>query len=378
MAFTPTKQELEIASALGVAAPTSAAQAAQQATSLQIAQEAQVLGGGTTAGGTSLTLPGGGTVNVPGTTSTAVPVVPSTKGTGVVPFALPNTKLDFTPNEKFETKAPSGETSMTYQDVVQQLYELAKDPEALKQVQQQMFAAGLYTSKNWSKYGTLDKATQDAWEQLATTASESGVPMMGLLFAGKNMGRITQAMSAVQEAISSAQLKASQVQNATVDLTDPNKVAQQYAAAKEEMGEGVPSKEEVAKFVQAFINGPQGEIAAVRNEDEMAKQNELAGAGDLEQARTDLESGNLALANKAANTPGPVEIATKAMPDLDAEAMAQAKADNPAQYLATQASYMGGILNNMLSGPPSYQTRPEVPSANAPGGAVLSTPLVGG
>jgi len=323
----------------------------------------------------SFTLPG-----ATGATGTSSENVPSAYAALSVPFELPHKPGDLPYDRALATVGAGGTVDMTGTNFVDQLKKFEADPHLLVSIQNMLYQAGYYTSKAYTPSGTVDAATINAWKQLGDDASGSGIPASVLLAAGKQRQTLLSDMQAVRLKINTAEEQAAAVTNSNVTLTDPNKVAQSFESAMEAYGEGPPSPEQTQAFVHAFINGPQGEIAAVQNEVDTEKRNYLAGAGDLQGELHQLQSGvtsGFTQDTTQGLQPGPTFVATKAMPDLDSEAMAAAKANNPGQYYATGASYLYGLLNQALYGAPSYQTHPEVPSAEATSGGMVTSPIAG-
>ena len=311
------------------------------------------------------------------TTSTEVPGVTSTDASDVVPFTLPNQKADFTPTADLTTPATGGGTQMTFSNWMEAIHQLQGDKAALTQIQQQMKAAGYYSSKSWASYGVLDSATVDAWKQLGLDAVGSNISATTLLAAGTNAPTLVSDMQAVQEKINAAQEAADSATSSSVSLTDPNKIIQTLQTAADSMGINL-TQDQLNQFANAFINGPQGEVAAETNEINQEKANDSAGAQQLEGALSDLKSGNVAAANAAEAATGPTSVATKAAPDLDAEAIATAKSINPAMYDAGQSSNLYGLLQRALSGNLQQPTTTSAPTSEAPsGGLVATTPIAG-
>jgi hypothetical protein len=305
-----------------------------------------------------------------------VPGVTSTDASDVVPFTLPNQKADFTPTADLTEPATGGGTQMTFSNWMESIHQLQGDKAALTQIQTQMKAAGYYTSKTWASYGTLDSATVAAWKQLGLDAVGSNVAATSLLAAGTNAPTLVTDMQAVQGKINAAQEAADSATSSSVSLTDPNKIIQTLETAGDSMGINF-TQAQLNQFANAFINGPQGEVAAETNEINQEKQNDSAGATQLQGALADLKSGNVNEANAAEAATGPTSVATKAAPDLDAEAIATAKSVNPSMYDATQSSYLYGLIQRALGGSLQQPTTPTSPTSQAASGLIATTPIAG-
>ena len=312
-------------------------------------------------------------------TSSDVPGVTSTLAGDIVPFALPHQAPAFTPASGLTTAGADGTTSMTYSNWVEQLHQMAPHSKELIDLQNAMIDAGFYSSKTAVATGVADTRTIDAWKNLGIASIDSNISASTLLAAGQKAPSLINEMEAIQSKINLAQELATSASSSNVTLTDPNEVAQRLQAAFQSIGAGPPSKAETQKFVNAFINGPQGEVAAERNQVNAAKANDLAGANTLRSALTDIQQGNLSAGTAAANSNliGPTSVAEKAQPNLDAEAIATAKASDPAQYYANSTSYAYGILQRMLSGDMSQPTSPSSPTSLAATGGILTTPMAG-
>jgi hypothetical protein len=308
--------------------------------------------------------------------TTKVPGVTTADASDIVPFTLPNQKADFTPTGNITTKTAGGGTQMTFSNWVDAIHQLQGDKAALTQIQTQMKAAGYYTSKSWSSYGTLDSATVNAWKQLGLDAVGSNITATSLLAAGENAPNLVTDMNAVQEKINAATEAADSATSSSVSLTDPNKIIQTLETAADSMGINL-TQDQLNQFANAFINGPQGEVAAETNEINQEKANDSAGAKQLTTALGDLKSGNVAQANAAENATGPTSVATKAAPDLDAEAIATAKSINPAMYDATQSSDLYGLIQRALGGSLQQPTSPSSPTSQAASGLIATTPIAG-
>jgi hypothetical protein len=305
--------------------------------------------------------------------STTVPGVTSTEANDVVPFTLPDQKAAFTPTAGLTTAGTAGGTAMSYSDWVEEIHKLVGDKATLETIQTALHGAG-YLTKSWANYGTLDTATITAWKALGTAAIDSDVSASSLIAGGLAGQNVVADLQAVQLKKNTAIEQAAAVTNSNVSLTDPNELAQHFATAMESMGEGAPSQAKVNAFVSAFHDS---EVNASMNEATAEKQNYIAGAGDLSKTEADLKAGNLDAAQAAEATVGPVSVATKAAPNIDAEAIAQAQANNPAEYYANDMTYGYSLLQKMLGGDMSLPASPSSPTSLTPSGAVVTSPLVG-
>ena len=302
------------------------------------------------------------------------------KTTDVIRFANPNQAPEFVlPSGVAPTTAPGGATDLTGAQWMQTLH-LLQDPKntsSFMKLQNELKDAGFITSSTYTPTGHVDPTTTNAWRALGEAAVNSSISASTLLAAAQNAPQLLQEMTNVHSAISKAKQSAADVTNSNITLTDPNKVAQTFATAMESMGMGTPSPEQTKQFVNAFISGPQGEIAATQNQANMQKQNILAGAGNMSAAESALQSGNLTKAQAAEAAVGPTSVATKAQPNLDAEAIASAKSIDPSMYYATQSTDLYGMIQQMLSGGLQQPTAPASPTSQAASGGILTTPLTG-
>ena len=345
--------------------PKGAKNAAKKPSGNSIAQQIQgIIGSGT--GGFAPT----------GTTSTNTPGVTSKLAGDLVPFTLPHQVPWFQVPSGSTVTDSSGGSQVSYNTWVGLIHQIKDNPTLLERVQRSLKQAG-YLTKTWANYGTLDKQTMTAWQNMGQAAIGGTDSATSLLNAGMTAGNLNTVLGSIQDKINTAQMGADAVSSVNVSLTDPNEVAQRYATAMESMGLGAPSQQQVQQFVHGFINGPQGEIAAAQNQSQTQKKNYLAGVGDLTTALKDATQGNLQGANAAETMTGPTFVATKSMPNLDAESMASAKAANPGMYYATGTTYLYGLIQRALAGGLQVPTSPTSPSSQAPGGAIVTAPLSG-
>ena len=309
-------------------------------------------------------------------TTTNPPGVTAAEAAIVVPFTLVGEKPDFAAPATDETTQSGGGTTMSFDDFMNVISGLQGDKAELIKVQQQLKAGGYYTSKSWASYGTLDSATKDAWKALGEDAGSTGglVSASSLLAAGSAAPQLVSDMQAVQEKINSAQEAGYSATSSSVDLTDPNQVKQTLQTAADSMGINLTAAQ-IDQFASAFS---QAQVSAEQNEVAEEKKNDLNDVSQLQGQMTDLQSGDVTLADQAAATPGPTAVATKAAPDLDAEAIATAKSINPAMYDATGSSDLYGLIQRALSGNLQQPTTPSSPtSQSASGGLIATEPLVG-
>lgn len=287
-----------------------------------------------------------------------------------VTFSLPNT----TPISKDVpgAKTENGKVLTSYAGAVQALYKM--DPEQVAEAKRNLIDSG-YLSSSTTINSAVTTQTVDAWKRMALDAAQSGTPVSTLLAAGGAAPAIVSAQKAAQSALQNAESNYAEAKTGGFQQTDPNKIADALNAAFAATGEGQPSPQLTQAFVRAF-QGKEGGAEAAQLGAE--KAGEGAAISQLQGAQADLQKGDIAGANAAETAPGPIITAGKPTPDLDAEAMAQAKANDPAEYYATQTSYLYGLIMNDIRGTPNYQTAPTAPSATAPGGASIGTPLVGG
>jgi hypothetical protein len=365
--FKPTPAEVKAAKDLGLPAPTTAAiEASDKQTEDALANQ----GTGFVSGGVL-----GSGFSLPAVASSGTSKTPGVQ----VPKDLANVELDFAnPNQydysiKGGTKTAGGATRMTYAQIVAAFRAL---PEAQRQdIQRNLYEGGFYPSGHVAKIdGTFTAADMTALQQAALQAYNGGTSLMTLLIHGGQAGSFESQLLAYQRDIQQEEGNAQRATAPPVSLTDPNQVRQAFATAMEAMGAGVPSQAMADAFVSRFHDA---EISAVQNLGEAEKQGLLSAIPSQEAAMRDLLAGNAAGATTAAAQPGPVTVATKSMPNLDAEARAQAEADNPAAYYSNQMSLLGGIIHNALNGTDTFQTRPEAPSQTAPVGGMLGTPFQG-
>lgn len=308
------------------------------------------------------------------------PGVSSTLSGDTVNFALPNQLGDITIPKNITTQSSGGITTMTYEQAVEFIHEI-QGTHLLVTLQQQLHNSG-YLTGDKIPYGTLDAKTITAWKQALTdavTANNSSqaltgkpITVMGLLATNQGSSFVST-LQALEMKSQTAQNAAAGAAAPILSLEDPNRVAQAFASAMEAIGEGAPSKAAVAKFVDAFH---AAEVGAEQNAYSAQRGDYNAEAAQLRGQENQLIAGHPINPNAALAT-GPVDVATKAMPNLDAEAMAAAKNANEPQYYATMASYVGNTIHSMLGGDLTGQSSPTAPSQTAPGGAVLSAPMAG-
>jgi len=269
---------------------------------------------------------------------------------------------------------PDGSVVTTYAGAVEALYKM--DKEQVAEAQGQLIDAG-YLSSTQTVDGAVNTATLNAWKRMALDAANSGTPISTLLAAQGAAPALVAAQKAAHTALQNAETNYAEVKTGTATLTDPNTIKQAVISAYASIGETPPSPQLLDSFATAFQNLQEQAAASPL---EQVKSQEGQQISQLSNAETQLQQGNLAggtsTINATESQPGPIDVGTKAPPNLDAEAMAQAKASNPSQYLATQSSYLYGLLLNSIRGTPSYQTAPTAPSQTAPGGADIGTPLV--
>ena len=347
-----------------------------------------------------------------GAASTQMPGVATSQGADVVTWqgAGQNPSLSLTPAmQKLLTTDSSGNKQITYNSAVQLLHLAASNRPLLVEIQNDLKTAGFITASQKVAFGTLDKTTLNAWKQAVTDAIGTSTPITQLLTTNSAASQYVPETTALQSKYQTALDAAASVQAPMLTLTDPNKVAQSYATAMESMGEGAPSKEQVAKFVDAFHNA---EVSAVQDAYTTQKSDYMQGANtDLNQLKT-LEGGPPAPPQPtmpqpgqtgfgAATTPfvqpgaqdaynrqlgqfdntmsqqGPVTVAQKAVPNLDAEAIAAAQKSNPDMYYATQSSYLYGLIQKMLSGNMQQAIAPSSPTTLTPSGAIVTSPIAG-
>lgn len=342
-------------------------------TDKQFVQDIQNVVGGSISGGATGTSAGGA----------SVPGVSSADAGDVITFTLPGQAPAFTPTVGLATKDTAGGTQTTFQNWMESIRSLSAPARQveLKDLQAQLKATGLIKDNAYVPTGVLDSTTLTAWKDfgLSLVGAPPGVSATTMLNYGKDFPSALAQLKADQQAINSARDKAAQVTNSNVTLTDPNKVAQTFATAMESMGMGAPTQAQTDQFVQAFINGPQGEVAATQNEVAASKQNYLSSYQSLNTAMTDVNQGHLTAGEQAAALTGPggldigpTTVATKAQPNLDAEAVASAKAENPDMYYATGASQLYGMVQQMLSGGLQQQTAPTSPTSQTAAGAIVT------
>jgi hypothetical protein len=307
---------------------------------------------------------------------TSVPGVTTKLAGDIVPFTAPHQLPWFNPPSGTLATTSSGATQVSYSNFVDFIHQIKDNPTLLERIQRALKQQGLLPS-TWANYGNLDTATTSAWERLGQSAIGGVSPVTSLLNSGMSEGSLETVLKSIQSRINSAQSAADAASSVNVSLMDPNEVAQHYATAMESMGLGAPTQQQVQQFTNAFIYGPQGEIAAAQNQSEVQKKNMLAGAGDLTSALNQATLGNVSGATAAENMTGPTYVATKSMPNIDAEAIAAAQNSNPAQYYATASTYLYGLLQRMLDGDMSVPTSPQSPTSLTPAGGIVTNPIAG-
>jgi hypothetical protein len=370
--FTPTPQEVAAATAAGLSPPTTQAQETIDK-ALEAKVAAQGLTGATGAAASGSTAPST-PFQLPGATGAA--------GVGVtVPSDLKNIEIPYAARgQQAFGRTPAGATigangtaSLTYAQIVAAFRDLS--PAQRADIQRNLYQGGFYPSGSIPTYdGTFKTADLGALEQAAGAAFQTGIPLTTYLLHGAQAGNFESEMTAYKADIQAAEQRAQAATAPSVTLTDPNVVRQAFAVAMEAMGAGAPTPDAEAAFVGHFRDA---EISAVQSAGEAQKQGYLDAVPTLQSAERDLQQGNLQGAQIAAAQPGPVTVATKSMPNLDAEARAQAQTDNPGAYYSNQMSLLGGIIHNALNGTDTFQTRPESPSQTAPVGASLGQPFQG-
>jgi hypothetical protein len=290
-----------------------------------------------------------------------------------VTFYLPHSKpiTHLVPGATYS----GGKTETTYVGAVAAISHMSQSQ--VEELQRNMIDSG-YLAETTALTGNPTGSTLTAWKKLVLDAANSGTPVDTLLQAGGAAPAIVTAQKAAQSALQTAQTNYADIKTGTASLTDPNSITQALDAAYASIGVGQPPP----NLVQAFITSFQGqqEQAAASPLEQLKTQEGQAISG-LEGAQTKLQQGNINGGTSAINgvegAPGPIDVGTKAPPNLDADSMAQAKASNPSQYYATQSSYLYGLLLNSIRGTAPQQTAPTAPSSTAPGGANLGTPIVG-
>lgn len=355
---------------------------AEQATIAAITKQDGATGGGISVAGAS---PTGTSTYVPGTT---------TRDAGsIITFTLPHqappsslsAAVDGEANPAYSsltTKDAAGGLQMTYAQFQQLPRALQTDPAELKQLQAQLISAG-FMSPNAPPSGTFDTATQTAWSRFgqALISAPSGVSATTILAMGSQAGPALQELKDIQSKINSAREQAAAATNSNVTLTDANKVAQTFANAMESMGMGAPSQQLTDQFVQNFHNA---EVGATVDQVNAQKQNLVGSVGSLTTAYNDVNQGMYQQGSNIAAGLGPNDvyasspmIATKAAPNLDAEAIASAKAQDPSMYYASRSADYYGLLQKMLSGNLQQETTPVSPTSQTASGAIVTTPLAG-
>ena len=355
---------------------------AEQATIAAITKQDGATGGGISVAGAS---PTASTTYVPGTTTRDAGAII----TFTLPHQAPPSSLAGVTNgsanpayQGLTTKDSAGGLQMTLSQFQQLPRALQTDPAELKQLQSELISAG-FMSKTAPPSGTFDTATQSAWTRFADAliAAPPGVSATTILALGQQAGPALQEMSDIQSKINSAREQAAAATNSNVNLTDANKVAQTFANAMESMGMGAPSQQLTDQFVQNFHNA---EVGATVNEVNAQKQNLVGSVGSLTTAYNDVNQGMYQQGSNIAAGLGPNDvyasapsIATKAAPNLDAEAIAAAKAQNPSMYYASRSADYYGMLQQMLGGDLSQPTTPVSPTSQTATGAIVTTPLAG-
>ncbi|MDE2022283.1 MAG: hypothetical protein KGI71_05235 [Patescibacteria group bacterium] len=364
----------------------------------------------------ALSLGSGGGSSFGGTAGSNTPGVPSTQAGDIINFAMPNQLSDLTiPSTAPKQTGTNGTVQMTYAQAVQLLHDYQGTPE-LDKIQQMLHNAG-YLKGTKIPYGTLDKSTLDAWKQALLdtyNANQSlgninGQPVTVMTLLAGGGPQFVSEITAVETKYQAAMNAAATASAPMLTMQDPNQIAQAFASAMESIGAGAPSKQQVAHFVTAFQTA---EKSAVQDAYATQKGDYLSEASQLQNQLQGLTNGQyttqtvpgqpipeplghpppagappvgpptqVTVPNPNAFNPalgvGPTTVATKAMPNLDAEAMAAAKNSNPGQYYASQVSYYGNIIHDMLDGNLTGQSAPIAPSQSAPAGAILTSPVGG-
>ena len=367
MTYKPSAAELAAAKDLGVKPPTSAA-AGRKLLQQDAQSKAQV------AAGIKLSPSLSSGFNLVGSGSKTPGVqVPSDLSGQSIPWAEPG---QATFQLKGETPGKgNGASTVTYAQLIAGFRNLTTAQR--QDIQRNLYQGGFYSGTSIPKMdGTFTSADLTAIQAAALQSFNTGIPMMTLLIHGAQAGSLIQQVTADNQGIASAQRAAQAVSAPPVAYTDPNVIKQAFQAAMESIGVGISDPSQADAFVNAFH---QAEVSAVSNEVYAEKQDQLSGVGVLTKSRDLALAGNAAGAATAAAQPGPVYVADRTTPNLDAEAMAQAKASDPAQYYATQGSYLGQMLINwMTNRGANGQTAPKAPSQTAPSGGILGTPLIAG
>ena len=360
------------------------------------------------AGGTLL-----GTLGAGSTGSTTMPGVPATQAGDVVTWqsATQKPSISLPANlQSLLTKDSSGNTQITYNAAVDLLHQAAGDRSLLIEIQNDLKNAGFITPTQKVQYGTLDKVTLNAWKTLITNAVGTNTPITETLATNAAYQKYLPELTAMQAKAQTSLDAAASAQAPMLTLTDENHVAQAYATAMESMGMGAPSAKQVAQFVSAFHNA---EVGAVTDAYTTQKNDYNNSYNALENKITTLQGGPPqapqptmpqpggygfgvvappgtispgaeANYNQQANqfsselnSTGPVTVAQKAMPNLNAEAIAAAKATDPGMYFANQTSYLYGMIQDLLAGNEQVPTTASSPTSQAPMGAIVTTPLAG-
>jgi hypothetical protein len=354
--------------------------------------------------------PLGGIVGSTGGTS--MPGVPTSQGGDVVTWqsAGQNSGLTLTPDmEKLLTTATGGDKQITYNAAVQLLHMAAADRPLLVEIQNDLKSAGFIPASQKVAFGTLDKNTLNGWKQLITDSVGTSTPISHLLTMNNAVAKYIPETYALQSKYQTALNAAASVQAPMLTMTDPNKIAQTFATAMESMGEGAPSKEQTAKFVTAFHNA---EVSAVQDAYSTQKNDYMQGANtDLTQLQAlqngvptppnptmpqpgqtgygaatqpfvqpgaqDVYNRQLGSFDNTMSQGGPVTVAQKATPNLDAEAIAAAQKANPGQYYATGSTYLYGLLQRMLNGDMTLPTSASSPTSMTPAGGIVTSPIAG-
>lgn len=346
-----------------------------------------------------------------GGTTTAIPGVPTSQAGDVVTWQSANgaNTLSLPADaQKLLTKDAQGNSQITYGAAVDLLHQAAGDRSLLVEIQNDLKTAGYISPTQKVAFGTLDKTTLNAWKQVITDSIGTNTPVTSLLAMNQATQKYVPEMYALQQKAQTSLAAAASVQAPMLTMTDPNKIAQTYATAMESMGMGVPSKAQTEKFVQAFhdaeVNAVQdayqtqksdynagyatteNQIHALQNEPQAPQptmpQPGQTGFGAATQpfvqpGAQDVYNRQVGQFNQLMNQNGPVSVAQKALPNLDAEAIAAAQNTNPAQYDATASTYLYGLLQRMLNGDMSLPTSPQSPTSMTPAGGIVTTPLAG-
>ena len=343
--------------------------------------------------------------------TTTIPGVPTSQAGDVVTWQSANSASSLSlpaDAQKLLTKDASGNSQITYSAAVDLLHQAAGDRSLLVEIQNDLKTSGYISPTQKVAFGTLDKTTVNAWKQVITDSIGTNTPVTSLLAMNQATQKYVPEMYALQSKAHTALDAAVSVQAPMLTMDDPNKIAQTFATAMESMGMGVPSKAQTAKFVEAFHNAEvsavqdayttqksdynagytttEGQIHALQNQPQ-APQPTMPEPGQtgygaaiqpfVQPGAQDVYNRQMDKFNQTMNQNGPVSVAQKAVPNLDAEAIAAAQNTNPAQYDATASTYLYGLLQRMLNGDMSLPTSPQSPTSMTPAGGIVTSPLAG-